>query len=76
MGMENCGQLMGLSTKVNLNTIRRMDKAQSRFLQVRNSSECLKTINSTAMENSMMKRENPENVDFKMEIEQLGLINY
>lgn len=76
MGMENCGQLMGLSTKGNLSTIRRMDKARSLFHQVRSTLESSKTTSSTAMENFSMRLENQENADFRMEIEQLGLINY
>lgn len=76
MGMENCGQLMGLSMKGNLSTIRRMDKALLLFHQVRSILDCLKTTSSTAMENFSMRQENQENADFRMEIELPGLIKF
>jgi len=62
--------------KGSLNTIKRTAKVQLRFHPVRNILDCLKTINNMAMESSLMKLENQENVDFKMEIEQLGSIKY
>lgn len=76
MGTGNCGQLMVLTMKGSLNMIRRTGKVQLRFHRARNILDCLKTINNMEMESSLMKLENQENVDFKMEIEQLGSIKY